>query len=98
MTQLESVHLIIPRNPERPRIVFRIRQQYKDFLNQAITCRDAYETRWRKQFRSRRWTELHDALRNMIEQQMAGKMPIFLSGGRARDLKGQPIMKRERFV
>ena len=30
VAQWKSVHWIIPRNPERPRILFRVRPQYKD--------------------------------------------------------------------
>ena len=95
MTPKTSIHWIVPSNPEQPRIRFRVRPQFADFLALSLTCKGTYRTSFWRKAGFKRWTESRDALYNLLKQQIEGKMPVFLSLGRAVYL-GQPGTKRVR--
>lgn len=49
MTPKTSIHWIVPSNPEQPRIRFRVRPQFADFLALSLTCKGTYRISfWRK--------------------------------------------------
>ena len=95
MTPKTSIHWIVPSNPEQPRIRFRVRPQFAEFLALSLTCKGTYRTSFGKKAGFKRWTESRDALYNLLKQQIEGKMPVVLSLGRAVYL-GQPDSKRVR--
>ena len=95
MTPKTSIHWIVPSNPEQPRIRFRVRPQFANFLALALTCKETYRTSFWQKAGIKHWTESRDVLYNLITQQAKGKMPVFVSLGRAVYL-GQPDSKRVR--
>ena len=95
MTPKTSIHWIVPSNPEQPRVRFRVRPQFANFLALSLTCKGTYRTSFWRKAGFKRWTESRDALYNLLKHQIEGKMPVFMSLGRAVYL-GQPDSKRVR--
>ena len=83
MTPRKSIHWIVPSNPEQPRIRFRVRPQFAQFLALSLTCKETYRPSFWKRAGFKRWTESRDAFYNLLKQQIEGNMPVFLSLGRA---------------
>ena len=83
MTPRKSTHWIVPSNPEQPRIRFRVRPQFAEFLALSLTCKETYRPSFWKRAGFKRWTESRDAFYNLLKQQIEGRMPVFPSLGRA---------------
>ena len=73
------VHSLVP-DPDR--IQLRVRPGYKTHFRLAITCKDTYQKAFWMNTNYLRWTEIRDALRNMVSRVLAGQLPIFVSHGR----------------
>ena len=83
MTPKKSIHWIVPSNPEQPRIRFRVRPQFAEFLALSLARKGTYRPSFWRQAGFKRWTESRDAPYNLLKQQIEGNMPVFLSLGRA---------------
>ena len=68
--------------PDAERIQLIVRPGYKLHFHMATTCKDAYQKDFWMKTNCLRWTEIRDALRNLVSRVVAGQLPIFVSQGR----------------
>ena len=73
------VHDLVP-DPERIQLI--VRPGYNPHFRLAITCKDTYQKAFWVTTNYLRWTEIRDALRNLVSRVVAGQLPIFVSHGR----------------
>ena len=75
----DPVHSLVP-DPDRIQLI--VRPGYNPRFRLAITCKDAYQKAFWVKTNYLRWTEIRDALRNLVSRVVAGQLPIFVSHGR----------------
>ena len=68
--------------PDTDRIQLVVRPGYNMHFHLATTCKDAYQKEFWVKTNCLRWTEIRDALRNLVSRVVAGQLPVFVSQGR----------------